>query len=155
ALRLPRIAVVHLEQPLAPCVERIVGLEEPLRRDDARPLERAEEDVISKARTVAREELVLHEHRPHRIERTAKRRQRALRIFPDLLERHAVALLARLAEVGLVLRMHLVEELEDDDLHDERMQRLYRPLREEVGERARLGAAEEQRPRRIHLVEIK
>src|SRR2546423_12953519 len=109
ALRLPRIAVVHLEEALAPRVERIVGLEQPLRRDDARPLERAEEDVIGKARTVAREELVLHQHRPHRIERTAERRQRALRIFPDLLERHAVALLARLAEVGLVLRMHLVE----------------------------------------------
>src|SRR5436309_1047210 len=92
ALRLPRVAVVHLEEALAPCVDRVVGLEEPLRRDDARPLERTEEDVIGKARTVAREERVLHEHRTHRIERAAERRQRALRIFPDLLERQAVAL---------------------------------------------------------------
>src|SRR5437773_7822152 len=95
ALRLPRVAVVHLEQPLAPRVDRIVGLEQPRRRNDARPLERAEEHVIGEARTVAGEERVLHQHRTHRIERAAKRRHRTLRILADFLERRPVALLAR------------------------------------------------------------
>src|SRR5260221_12553139 len=97
-LRLPRIPVVHLEQPLAPRVDRIVALEEPRRRDGARPLEGAEQDVIGEARTVAGKKGVLHQNRPERVERAAKRRHRALRIGAALLERHAQALLARLAE---------------------------------------------------------
>src|SRR5437016_10000539 len=61
ALRLPRVAVVHLEQPLAPRIERIVGLEEPRRRHRARPLQGAEQDVVGEARPVAGNERVLHQ----------------------------------------------------------------------------------------------
>src|SRR5919201_4615061 len=103
ALRFPSVAVEHLQQPLAPRVDRIIGLEEPHWRHAARPLERAEENVVGVARPVAAEERVLHEHGPQRIERRAKRRERALRILPELFQRHAVALLARLAEVRLFL----------------------------------------------------
>src|SRR5437763_3097611 len=92
-LGLPRIAVVHLQQPLAPGERRIVGLEQPRRRNGARPLEGAEQDVIGETRPVAAEKEVLREHRPHGIERAAKRGERVLRIFAELLERHAVALL--------------------------------------------------------------
>src|SRR5689334_802249 len=112
-LRLPRVPVEHLQEPLAPRVERIIRLEQPCRRHAARPLERAEENVVGVARPVAAEERVLHKHGPQRIERRAKRGERALRILPELLQPHAIALLARLAEVGLVLGMDLVEEVEN------------------------------------------
>src|SRR5690348_17508442 len=58
--------------------------------------------------------------RSQRIKRRAKRDERTLRILPELFQRHAVALLARLAEVGLVLGMDLVEEIENDHPHEDR-----------------------------------
>src|SRR3982751_4193495 len=135
ALRLPRVAVEELEEPLAPREHRIVRLEQAHRRHDARPLERTEKDVVGEARTVAGDERVLHEHRPHRIERAAERRERLPRIAGELLERLPEALLARLAEVRLVLVVDLREEIEHDHAEERGVQAFQRPLIEEIGER--------------------
>src|SRR3954465_15481095 len=96
ALRLPGIAVEEVEHALAPGVDRVVGLEQADRRDAARPLEGAEEDVVGGAGDVAGDELVLPQARPQRLERAAEVGELLLRLGGKLLERHAEALLARL-----------------------------------------------------------
>src|SRR5919201_2549098 len=85
-LRLPGVAVVHLQQPLAPRVNRIIWLEEPCRRHAARPLEGAEENVVGVVGPVAAEEQVLHQHWPQWLERAAERGGSALRIFSELFQ---------------------------------------------------------------------
>src|SRR5258706_14206918 len=90
---LPREAVEEVEHALAPRVHRVVGLEQADGRYAARPLERAEQDVVGVARAVAAEERVLHEPRPRHLEHAAEVCEPLLRLGAGVLEPPAQALL--------------------------------------------------------------
>src|SRR5437879_5557824 len=121
--RAAREASMGVEQALSPREQWVVGLEQLLRRHDARPLEAAEEDVVGEARPRSADPRLLGHDLARGIERLAQRRDRLLRIGAELLERHAEALLARLAEIRLVLLVDRREKIEDDDAHDRGIQR--------------------------------
>src|SRR3954469_19706010 len=106
ALGAPRVASEKLQDALAPRVHRIIGLEQAHRRHAARPLERAEEDVVGIAWPAARQERIAHQHFARRLEGAAHPHPAPFGTAKNPLERHAEALLARGAEVGLVLLMH-------------------------------------------------
>ncbi len=70
--RFARHAVEGVEQSFAPRIDRITLGEQFERADDARPLERAEHDVVGIVRRIAAEIGLRFQGQPHRLERLAK-----------------------------------------------------------------------------------
>src|SRR5215469_4599352 len=112
---------MEVEHAAAPRLDRIVGREQLEVADRARPLEGAEDDVIGIGRRLARNEILAFDGAAQRIEAGAKRRQPRIAVADDLFEGLAKALLARAAEIVLVLRARVAMDIEHDKRDDARL----------------------------------
>src|SRR5579864_1192517 len=110
-----RKALEQIEHPIAPCRDRVVGLQQGEVANRSRPLKAAEHDVVGIKRRRSTDEGLRFERHPQRFERLAKSADPRVAIGAELLERHAEALGARLAEVVLIARVEMAHDIGRDE----------------------------------------
>src|SRR5260370_41383286 len=147
-------AAEQVEHPLAPCRDRIVRLQQCEVAYRARPLKAAEHDVVGIERCGAAEEGLRLERRPQRFGGVAKGAYARVAIGAQLLERHAEALRARLAEIFLVARIEMAHDVGRDQGRGAAV--LYRvgPAIYEARGRSGGGSAEKRGPVGIRVFEV-
>src|SRR5919202_1868197 len=146
-------AVMEIEAALEPVSHRIVVGENPEGADDARPLQRAEHDVIGVKGALAADEGLALQDRPEREERLARGFEALLAALLHGLQTAPEALLAALPEIDLVLLGQGVVDVLDAE-RDELGMRAVRPGLDEARHGLAAFAAEQRRAIRVGLFEI-
>src|SRR5580704_1739441 len=151
---LPREGAEQVEHAPAPCGDRVTSGEKLIVADDAGPLEGAEDDVIGIGRSSTDQKILALHGAAQRCQALAESRQSRITVLDYLLETCAEPLLARFAEIGLVLGPDMAVDIEDDKADQAGLEHGFGPILYEPGQRTSCLTAEKRGTIRVALFEI-
>src|SRR5205807_496912 len=132
----------EIEHALAPGEHGIVALEQLERTDASGPLERAEHGVVGIERLVSADEGLRIQEISERQQTLAERRKSILAAGLNRFERRTEAFFARRAEIGFVLLVHVLPDVQDHASYEAQVKHRIRPALNEPRHRAAGAVAE-------------